>query len=374
MTLAHPLKMIGRAGRSAFAALSAALLWSACGSETGLRADFELVDPVDVLPCEFQPISGTRMSVYDCNPVFTSVDEVWSEGVGSVAFRTQYVLGHPMFQVWYTSELSGGLTGWGLGHAMSADGITWTAHPDNPLYSPRTGWDAGGASALNIAYDSDAEDYALTYQGQNLGEGSLGLGLLRSFDGVLWREPEAGSRLIDLTNRDVCWPLGMSWTPSRGYSGFVAFSRRANTCEAYGFEADELETGSLEVGDSAAVRAGPQPYDRSGVLSTATVELNGAFYLFYVGFETWVPAKVPGFVVAAHTSLALATSDDGVSWAKAAEENPLPVNLTSPGQIRTVAAQAIGERIHVWVTDEYPELGQRGIGYYLYDPGIEPHP
>lgn len=356
-----------------------ALAAVACGNETNLRSSFESVDPVDVLPCEFSPLSGSRMSVYDCNPVFTSVDEPWLESVDSVAFRTEFVMGHPVFQVWYTGALAVSDTRWGLGHAISADGINWTPHPDNPLYVPTTDWDRDAATGVNIVFDADADAYALTYQGSNLDgdPASLGVGLLTSSDGVFWDEPKTGEPLIDLTRTSrVCWPLGMSWSSGQGYYGFVAFEApgRDLICQPHRFEADALAAGSLEVDDGPALEAGPDLFDASGVTSTASVELNGRFYMFYVGFESWEPSGVYGFVTAANMSLALAVSDDGVTWRKAEGENPLPVALTSPGQISTVGAQVIGERIHVWVTDRYEDLDSRALGYYIYDPAIELHP
>ncbi len=347
-----------------------------CGQEVRLGASALAVDPVDVLPCEFTPISGTKLSVYDCNPVFTSVDEDWSTDVISVAFRTQAVLGAPVFQVWYTTELEGFETGWGLGHAVSSDGIEWTPHPDNPLYGPTKGWDRDRATAVNVAYDIDNDEFALAYQGSDLPNDSLGMGVLVSPNGVRWREPDAGSLLYDLTDdsQPICWPLGLSWSQRRGYFGFLAASGAGQTCEARRFTASALSPDAVELDFGPALRAGPRPFDASGMTSVATVELDGVFYLFYTGFRTWEPADEEGFVRTFDTAVGLATSTDGVDWRKSGAESPLPIALTEPGEVGGLGAQAIGDRIHLWVTDEYPDLEQKGIGYYLYEPSIEEHP
>ncbi|MEN0060796.1 MAG: hypothetical protein AAGA48_01535 [Myxococcota bacterium] len=354
-----------------------ALTLTACGSEPQLGFGLA-VDPVDVLPCDFSPISGTKLSVYDCNPVFTSVDEPWANGVISMAFRTQGVLGAPLFQVWYTSELIGYETGWGLGHAVSSDGITWTPHPENPLYGPTPDWDRDRASAMTIAYNQADDEYALTYQGSDIENGSLGMGVLQSPNGIRWREPDSGSQLFDLTGQltPICWPLGLSWTPSQGYFGFLAASGARQTCEAYRFDAEALSPDAVRLDNLPALRAAnnDRQFDARGQTSVATVEFEGTFYLFYTGFQAWEPTEVEGFIRTSNISLGVATSLDGVAWRKSRNENPLPIALTDPGEVGSVGAQVIGDRIHLWVADQYPELEQRGLGYFLYEPNIEAHP
>jgi hypothetical protein len=65
----------------------------------------------------------------------------------------------------------------------------------------------------------------------------------------------------------------------------------------------------------------------------------------------------------------LATSvDDGNTWVRD-PNNPLPI--TNSTNVSDVAAQVIGDRIHLWVTDEYE--GSQSVGYFLYEPTIEPH-
>ena len=69
---------------------------------TGARPD---VNPGDVTECPFTAIEGTNILAYDCNPVFTSTDEDWG-GDGSVGFYATDVMGHPFYQMWYTSSNS----------------------------------------------------------------------------------------------------------------------------------------------------------------------------------------------------------------------------------------------------------------------------
>ena len=93
--------------------------------------------------------------------------------------------------------------------------------------------------------------------------------------------------------------------------------------------------------------------------------------MFYIGFEAWEEAGVGGLVYAVRTTLNMATStDDGTTWQKD-PNNPIPINLTTPGEITSIGAQVIGTRIHLWVGDNYD--GNSAVGYFYYEPDIEPH-
>jgi hypothetical protein len=48
------------------------------------------------------------------------------------------------------------------------------------------------------------------------------------------------------------------------------------------------------------------------------------------------------------------------------EDDPIPVNMTEEGEVSAVAANTVGTRIHLWITDNYD--GVQAVGYFLYDP------
>ena len=114
--------------------LAFAALLVSCTSEYDLTGERPDVDPGEVTECGFTGVSGTYISSYDCNPVFTTTGEVQAADVGSVAFHTTEVLGHPFYQIWYVGFPEGGGYGtYSLGYAVSGDGTTWDTHPQNPL-------------------------------------------------------------------------------------------------------------------------------------------------------------------------------------------------------------------------------------------------
>ena len=139
---------------------------------------------------------------------------------------------------------------------------------------------------------------------------------------------------------------------------------------------DGMDANTWYIDESSPVLASDQAYDLSGVASAAVVEYTDeetqqtTQYMFYVGFEDWVIYE--NYQSSSRQTLNLATSTDGgITWQKD-PSNPIPINLTSPGQISDVGAQIIGKRIHIWVTDIY-DSGS-AVGYFYYEPGIDPHP
>ena len=158
--------------------------------------------------------------------------------------------------------------------------------------------------------------------------------------------------------------------------GYLAVSKGflQPICEAHEFTTDDFQEDTIDVEDRRALRVGPDAYDASGAASIATVKLGDTWYMFYVGFRTW--ESVEGYDNVIRTvdrTLNLATSTNGTRWAKH-PDNPLPVSLNDPGIVGSVAAQAIGGRIHVWVADTYPDLGKSAVGYFLYEPAAPDHP
>jgi hypothetical protein len=373
---------------------------------TGARPD---VDPADVTQCPFIPIEGTRLSQYECNPVFTNTDEGWGGDVGSVGFHVTEVLGHPFYQMWYTSS-PGGYGNYGMGYAVSADGTEWETDPTNPQFVSDPGaWDQDSVAGQVVVWDPIESQYVMAYQGFNLGnqqdpaDDVWGLGVATSADGRNWEKHQANP-VIDFGDYELgedelfnvmflgsepsikikpCWPLTMTINERGAFRGYLAASRWTDiidqssgltdtpaSCEIYSMAG--IDAGTWMIDDSQPLLSGNEIYDAKGVTSAAVVELEGVQYMFYIGFEEWFQSTgTSGLISAQRMTLNLATSDDdGVTWVKDAN-NPLPVNLTEPGQISNVGAQVIGSRIHLWIGDNYE--GTSAIGYFYYEPAIAPH-
>jgi hypothetical protein len=360
------------------AALAAAL--AGCSNEYQVLQPPDL-NPEDVTECPFTPISGTRFQRYDCNPVFSGTDEEWATSTGSVGFHAEEVLGHPFYQMWYATGLSDG-QGFGLGYAISGNGTEWEPLGTNPTYiTPDAGWNRDSLGAVNVVWDSNDSQYVLTYQGVNFTTDANGLGILTSPDGQGWTPANDGKPLLNLSDViggvTYCWPLALAHDPDGGFFGYIGGGRGAgdDKCEIYYYGGPDL--GSLRPeNDAPILPAGQGIHDEKGTSSAAVVKLEDTWYMFYVGINRWEPIPGTNFVAPFNTSLNLATSPDGLNWTKY-EDNPiLEVSVVDspPYTIGTVAAQVVGPRIHLWIDDYYPEIDSNAVGYFLFEPDIEPHP
>ena len=393
-----------RTASSSLLAFAAVLV--SCTSEYDLTGERPDVDPGEVTECGFTGVSGTYISSYDCNPVFTTTGEVHAADVGSVVFHTTEVLGHPFYQIWYVGFPEGGGYGtYSLGYAVSGDGTTWDTHPQNPLVASEGGnaWDRDIMDGVQIVWDDSGSRYVASYQGARVGTDPtfdpsfFGLGILTSPDGVTWTK-HPGNPVIDFTadpfavEPRVCWPLSL--TSSGGaFRSYIAASSPSYDpfsdpdCSDPIFLSDpncnapcELHTATAvdlaiwQTSQNATMRA-DQWYEKRGVASAAIAELDGTQYLFYISFERW--EQVGADIISAtglHFKMATST-DGGLTWVKD-PNNPLDVlgNVT-PSEVRAVGAQTVGRRIHFWITDTYPDLGQAGVGYFILEPDLEtPHP
>jgi hypothetical protein len=173
--------------------------------------------------------------------------------------------------------------------------------------------------------------------------------------------------VLDLTSSvgDVqawCWPLGISLGRTEGFTGYIAGMRAGSTsCELYAIEGSNAGSWT-PINDRVLGAGSAGDWDDEGFLSVSTAELGGLHHMFYVGFGRW--KNMGSYLQTQEQFLGMATSTDGETWTR--ESGPLPITETDVGAIGSVAALTVGERIHLWVTDEYDDVS--GVGLFLYDP------
>lgn len=87
------------------------------------------------------------------------------------------------YTMWYGTTPRGG----GVNIATSTDGITWTRHEDNPVFSKgSSGWERRGAGGQHSVYFA-GDRYNMIYKGYGDPEGWAQYGRAVSEDGVSWR-------------------------------------------------------------------------------------------------------------------------------------------------------------------------------------------
>lgn len=389
--------MLTASSKSASTVLALALI-AGCKSDYELTGDRPDVDPGEVTECGFTGVEGTRISRYDCNPVFTTTGEPWAPTIGGTAFHTTEVLGHPFYQIWYVGQTAQ-YGSYQLGYAVSGDGTSWDTQPQNPLLGSEGGstWDRDIMDAVQVVWDDSNNQYVATYQGARVGTNAtsdpsfFGMGVLTSPDGVTWARHESNP-VIDfaaLTTANPCWPLSLEAGGGayRSYLGasdpfYDPFSdlncedplglgvgyQCVPACELYSATATSLD--NWQMGSAPTLRA-DQWYETKGVLAASIAELDGVQYLFYISFQHWVVAG--GDIVTSdghHFNMATST-DGGLTWVKD-PSNPLDqLAMTDPIAVRSVGAQTVGRRIHFWIGDTYNDVGGDGVGYFILEPDLE---
>ncbi len=358
---------------------SLVLFGTACVQDYNIVPTPVDVDPGVVTECPFVQVEDTDFYAYDCNPVFSaeSTGEVWAQEIDSLAFLATLVMGHPFYQLWYVGKAGEGPgQDYGLGYAVSTQGTDWEPAGTNPglTESDNSAWDYSSMDALRVVWDPESASYVGLYQGLNVTQGNLGLGVVTSLDGRSWVKHPANP-VMNLAQpygavKQWCWPLTLTLGEIAGFSAYVAGAFRAldardldkSKCEVFSLAAGGLsdwnpsDTRILAAGDDGA-------WDDQGFISMAIAELEGVRYLFYVGFGGWT-TSTGGYVHTEGQFLGMATSVDGGAWEK--DPDIIPLHQTSVGEVKMVAAQTVGSRIHLWVTDEYDS--GLAVGYFLLDP------
>lgn len=346
-----------------------ALVLAGCTTEYDVIPEPPDVDPGEVTDCAFSQVEGTDFYSYDCNPVFTTSGEAWAGAIGSTTFNVTEVLGHPFYQMWYVGAPEASEYGdYGLGYAISDDGTEWTPYAANPVVEcpedPRA-WNADGMQGMQVLWDPEAMQYLLLYGGYNIQGSQWMLGTASSVDGRNWTLSDPVFDLVNPSSGGMvngCWPLGLSLGAVGGYKGYVAgYGQGETACAMYAMSSSDGVTWNM--GNDKLIPAGrPDTWYDEGFVGTSVVELDGTWYMFFVGFGDW-EINV-GYQTTKDMFLGWAISSDGNTWD--VQQEIIPINQTPQGEIGAVAANRVGDRIHLWVTDSWG--GESGVGYFLYDP------
>ena len=227
----------------------------------------------------------------------------------------------------------------------------------------RAAWDADAMDGMQVVWDPATSQYVMLYQGYNLdGDTDWGLGVAISPDGLDWKR--IGSNPVFNLSVPVegvyyCWPLGLTLGEVAGYTGYVAGAGSSGHCEVYRINASSVNNWQPDA--DVVFPAGERgTWDDEGYASIAIAELEEeGRHMFYVGFDDWEDHST--YRSAMHPFLGMATMEDG-EWVR--EPSPIPINMTEDGAVSAVAARTVGTRIHLWVTDDYDGISAVGYFLY----------
>jgi len=91
------------------------------------------------------------------------------------------------YHMWYTGQISGRSE---IGYARSADGATWKRHGDRPVLSPDQAWETANVMCPHVIWDEEAGLFRMWYSGGEQYEPDA-IGYATSPDGITWsKHPE----------------------------------------------------------------------------------------------------------------------------------------------------------------------------------------
>jgi hypothetical protein len=320
--------------------------------------------------------NGTDWETHPANPAFEREEGAWDEDSVSAQvvvwdpIGRQYVMAYQGYSLNNPTDSADDI--WGIGVTTSVDGIHWEKHEANPVI------DFG-------EYGLQSYDYYNYFCNERASDPLI-------CDLIGWSYETDYSLSASI---HPCWPLTMTITERGGFRGYLAAQDTLEILEGLDWEGFEAalwagESASVETLDYAAcdvyrmdgieldgwllwdeepvLRGTPGGPDGKGVTGAAVVQYGAVQYMFYLGFEEWIPGT-GGLISANNSTLHIARSyDEGITW-ELDPGNPVPLHRTEGKELWGVGAQVVGTRIYVWLTDIY-EQG-RSVGYFYYDPELE---
>jgi beta-1,2-mannobiose phosphorylase / 1,2-beta-oligomannan phosphorylase len=227
---------------------------------------------------------------YEHNPVF----EGRGPGHWDAAIRERgWILReHDGYHLWYTGYNPAQSGEMHLGYATSPDGITWTRHPDNPIYT------AGWTEDMMVLEHEGT--YYMFAEGRN-----DRAHMLTSTDKIRWTSQ--GTLDIRRANGEPLSP-GPFGTPTVYYEDGRWYLFYERDDEAIWLATSTDLTTWTNVQDEPVIERGPDLYDKAMLALDQIVKHNGRYYAYYHGL---IPDSSPQ-----EWTSAVAVSTDLVHWQK----------------------------------------------------------
>ncbi len=301
--------------------------------------------------------SQTNWVKHPSNPIITAEPDTWEDPKvipGSVIFY------EGNYQMWYTGgdriSLGGNFL---IGHAVSADGISWTKDENNPILTESEGeWDSLGVWEPSVLLIDTVFHMWYTDAGAH-----SSIGHATSLDGINW-EKDTNNPVLTIGNMGEWDDYGI-FAPSVVYNG----------SEFRMFYTAESETGNFgaEIGQATSLDGTSWTKDPNNpVLSPGddgnwdfdqacypqVVFHDNTYHMWYAGgrFLQW--------------DFGYATSTDGSSWIKS-DANPVLQKGPESFESRLLSMNTVlfdSSFYKMWYRGQNAD-GSGGIGYATSKPG-----
>ncbi|GMW03339.1 MAG: hypothetical protein AMXMBFR84_44730 [Candidatus Hydrogenedentota bacterium] len=240
---------------------------------------------------------------YAANPLFEGGGPgTWDEAIRE---RGWILKEGDTYHLWYTGYAPGNYSEKHLGYATSSDGIAWTRHPDNPIYSER--W------VEDMMVLKQGETYYMFAEGAN-DEAQL----LTSRDRVHWTWE---GRLDVRLSNGTPLPPGPFGTPSVYFEQGTWYLFYEREDEAIWLATSNDLATWTNVQDEPVIRRGPELYDRTMIAMNQVIKSGDRYYAYYHatcpenGKDQW--------------TMNIAVSDDLIHWKKYAGNPVIGANHSS---------------------------------------------
>jgi len=125
---------------------------------------------------------GINWTKYAGNPVLVPDPGTWD--AGSVEYEA-VIYENGVYKMWYSGIPDPNSLESKIGYATSPDGINWTKYSGNPVFTPGSGWDAGGVYGPSVI-PVDTGGYIMWYQAKHASLPGVHIGRATSVDGINW--------------------------------------------------------------------------------------------------------------------------------------------------------------------------------------------
>lgn len=283
--------------KSTYKFLIISMFTASVGCTSGSQSGQETAEAAELFPAElvkFVPLS----------------DSVLFQGTGSNTWDKQirergYILKEgDIYKMWYTGYNYDSVKQMFLGHATSPDGLHWSRHEHNPVFS-----------------DYWTEDVHVTYVDGAYYMYAEGVGdiahLLTSKDGISWNR-KGDLQIFQTDGTPISGPYG---TPSLWIEDgkWRLFYERNDTGIWVAASTDGVRWTNIQ--DDPVIAMGPEEYDKFGVAVNQIIKHKGRYYAYYHGtaFEDW-----------SEWTSNVAVSEDLIHWTKYPENPVIGVDHSSP--------------------------------------------
>ncbi|NMC38766.1 MAG: glycosylase [Bacteroidales bacterium] len=210
------------------------------------------------------PKEMVEFVAYDKNPVFKGTgQDTWDRTIRERGFILN---DNGTYKLWYTGYNGSDTVTKYLGYATSPDGINWTRHEKNPVFSEK--W------TEDMFVFIEDNKYIMYAEGRN-----DVAHILVSVDGIKWQE-QGDIKILTTKGDTIPGPYG---TPAVWRENNLWYLFYERNDEAIWLAVSNNQKTWVNFQDEPVLKRGPEDYDSGAVAANQIIKFKGRYYMFYHG-------------------------------------------------------------------------------------------